>query len=80
MGTISAEQIEVILERLRPAVHGVKLREITAEGVVRVTLADTCGGCSLSAATVKAAIERLILEEVPEAKGVEAEEEGPPGG
>jgi len=74
---ISSERIEAILERLRPAVHGVKLREITPEGVVRVTVADTCGGCSMSLATVKAAIERLILEEEPEAKGVEAEEEVP---
>jgi len=74
MAAIARERIEAILERLRPAVHGVKLREITPEGVVRVTLADPCGGCSLSAAAVKAAIERLILEEVPEAKGVEAEE------
>lgn len=75
MASISPERIEAILERLRPAIHGVKLREITPEGIVRVTVADTCGGCSLSPATVKAAIERLILEETPEAKGVEAEEE-----
>jgi Fe-S cluster biogenesis protein NfuA len=73
--SITEERIEAILERLRPAIHGVRLREITGEGVVRVTVADTCGGCSLSPATVKAAIERLILEEVPEAKAVEAEEE-----
>jgi Fe-S cluster biogenesis protein NfuA len=72
---ISPDRIDSILERLRPAVHGVKLREITADGIVRVTVADPCGGCSLSPTAIKAAIERLILEEVPEAKGVEADEE-----
>ncbi len=73
--TSTAERIEAILERVRPAVHGVKLREITAEGVVRVALGDYCNGCTMTSATLKAAIEKLILEEVPEVKAVEAVED-----
>ena len=67
-------RVETILERLRPAIHGLQLQEITMDGVVKVLLADACGCCSMSLPTVKAAVERLILEAVPEANRVEVEE------
>ncbi|MBI1885550.1 MAG: NifU family protein [Chloroflexi bacterium] len=68
---ISGERIERVLQRVRPAVHGVRVAEITPEGVVRIALADYCDGCTMTPDALMAAIEKLILEEVPEVKGVE---------
>ena len=44
-----------------------------ADGVVTLRLHGTCDGCPSSAATVKLAVERAILERVPEITDVRAE-------
>jgi len=50
----------------------VELVEITQEGVVRVRLTGACGGCPMASMTLKTGIEKILKEEVPEVKRVEA--------
>ncbi len=48
-----------------------------ADGVVTLRLEGNCKGCPSSAATVKLAVERAILERVPEIREVRAEQAPP---
>lgn len=70
------EKIEKALEKVRPALQAdggdVELVNITEEGMVQVRLQGACKGCPMSQMTLKNGIERFILKEVPEVKGVEA--------
>ena len=54
--------------------HGVCSRQIiidVEDGIVRVRLLGACGGCPSATITLKAGIERALLEEVPGIKEVE---------
>lgn len=70
------ERIEAALEKVRPALQAdggdVELVEVTDDGIVKVRLQGACKGCPMSQMTLKNGIERFILKEVPEIKGVEA--------
>ncbi|SKA63341.1 NifU family protein [Desulfobaculum bizertense] len=70
------EKIEKALEKVRPALQAdggdVELVNITEEGMVQVRLQGACKGCPMSQMTLKNGIERFILKEVPDVKGVEA--------
>ncbi len=69
------EKIEKALEQVRPALQadggGVELVEVTDENVVKVRLTGACGGCPMSAYTLKLGIEQKLKELVPEVKEVE---------
>ncbi len=69
------EKVEAALERIRPALQAdggdVELVDIT-DGVVSVRLTGGCGGCPMSAMTLKNGIERVVRSEVPEIKEVVA--------
>lgn len=69
------EKVEAALAEVRPALQadggGVELIDIK-DGVVRVKLTGACGGCPMSTMTLKAGIERILKERVPEIKGVVA--------
>jgi Fe-S cluster biogenesis protein NfuA len=41
-------------------------------GIVKVRLRGSCVGCPMSALTLKAGVERIIKQQVPEIKSVEA--------
>ena len=49
-----------------------ELVDVTADGVVKIKLTGACGGCPMSSMTLKMGIERIIKQEVPEVKRVEA--------
>ncbi|HAH19647.1 MAG: hypothetical protein A2Y00_01540 [Omnitrophica WOR_2 bacterium GWF2_43_52] len=49
-----------------------ELVDITDDGVVKIRLTGACGGCPMSAMTLKMGVERIIKQEVPEVKRVEA--------
>lgn len=70
------ERVEQALAKIRPALEAdggnVELVEITDDGMVRVRLQGACKGCPMSQMTLKNGIERIILKEVPEVKGVES--------
>ncbi|MDN4072358.1 MULTISPECIES: NifU family protein [Fictibacillus] len=62
------EQVEEVLDKLRPFLlrdgGDVELVDIE-DGIVKVRLMGACGSCPSSTITLKAGIERALLEEVP---------------
>ncbi|WP_257349575.1 NifU family protein [Pseudalkalibacillus decolorationis] len=61
-------QVEEVLDKLRPFLlrdgGDVELVDIE-DGIVKVRLMGACGSCPSSTITLKAGIERALLEEVP---------------
>jgi len=70
------EKVEAALNKVRPSLQAdggdVELIEVTSDGVVKVRLTGACRGCPLSQMTLKAGIEKVIKQEVPEVKEVVA--------
>ena len=70
------EKVEKALLKVRPSLQAdggdVELIEVSDEGVVKVKLTGACGSCPMASMTLKAGIERVLKEEVPEVKRVEA--------
>lgn len=68
------EKVQAALDKVRPALQrdggDVELVEITPDGVVKVKLTGTCGGCPMSMYTLKQGIERTLKQAVPEVKEV----------
>lgn len=68
------EQVQEVLNKLRPFLQrdggDVELVDIE-DGVVKVRLMGACGSCPSSTITLKAGIERALLEEVPGVKEIE---------
>ena len=46
--------------------------KVMEDGVVKVKLTGACGGCPMAQMTLKAGIEKVLKEEVPKIKKVEA--------
>ena len=71
---IEREKIETILDKVRPAIqaHGgdVELINVREDNVIEVRLKGACHGCPMATLTLKAGIERVIKEEIPEVKEV----------
>ncbi|WP_026688479.1 NifU family protein [Alteribacter aurantiacus] len=67
--TTMEEQVQEVLDKLRPFLlrdgGDVELVDIDEDGVVKVRLMGACGSCPSSTITLKAGIERALLEEVP---------------
>ncbi len=57
------------IEAIRPALQSdggdIVFNEIDADGVVHVTLVGACGTCPVSTMTLKAGVERIIMDRVP---------------
>lgn len=70
------ERVEAVLDKVRPMLQSdggdVELVDITDSGVVQVRLTGACKGCPMSQMTLRNGIERIVLKEIPEVKGVEA--------
>ncbi|ACV68695.1 NifU family protein [Desulfohalobium retbaense] len=70
------EKIEAALDKVRPVLQAdggdIELVEITDNNIVRVRLQGACKGCPMSQMTLKNGVERVLLKEVPEIKGVES--------
>jgi len=70
------EKVEAALNKVRPSLQAdggdVELIEVTSDGVVKVKLTGACRGCPMSQMTLKAGIEKVIKQEVPEVKEVVA--------
>jgi len=69
------QKVEESLDLIRPAIEmdggNVELSDIV-DGVVYVHMQGACGSCPSSTMTLKAGIERIILEQVPGIKSVQA--------
>ncbi len=63
------EKVEKALEKIRPYLQrdggDVELVEIDGS-IVKVRLTGACHGCPMSQMTLKAGVERIIRQEVPE--------------
>lgn len=70
------DKVEAALEKVRPLLQAdggnVELVEVTDKGIAVVRLEGACKGCPMSQITLRNAIERTLLKEIPELKGVEA--------
>lgn len=68
-------RVQQVLDTIRPAVQAdggdIELVDIV-DGVVQIRLAGSCVGCMYSMMTLQAGIERMLREQVPEVKAVEA--------
>jgi len=71
---ISNEAVEAVLKKVRPSIQAdggdVELVQIREDNVVEVRLKGACNGCPMATLTLKAGIERIIKEEIPEVKEV----------
>jgi Fe-S cluster biogenesis protein NfuA len=62
------EQVQEVLDKLRPFIQrdGGDIELVAVEdGVVKVRLMGACGSCPASTITLKAGVERALMEEVP---------------
>ena len=69
------QRVEEALDQIRPAIEMdggiVELGEIV-DGVAYVEMRGACGSCPSSTMTLKAGIERIVKENCPEIRSVEA--------
>jgi Fe-S cluster biogenesis protein NfuA len=68
-------RVEKVLDQMRPYVQqdggDIELIDV-ADGIVQIRLAGSCVGCMYSMMTLQAGIERMLKEQIPEIKAVEA--------
>jgi Fe-S cluster biogenesis protein NfuA len=81
MALDTAEMEDGILEAIdmiRPALQSdggdIVFNALDEEGVVHVTLVGACGTCPVSMMTLKAGVERIIMDRVPGVTEVVADE------
>ncbi len=69
------EDVEKALDQIRPALQadGGDVELVAVEdGLAKVRMTGACGNCPMSQMTLKNGIERVLLNNVPTLKGVEA--------
>ena len=70
------EKVEKALDKVRVSLQAdggdVELIGVDDKGVVKVRLTGACGGCPMASMTLKTEIERVLKQEVPEIKRIEA--------
>mgnify|MGYP003321980904 FL=1 len=70
---LNEENVIIVLEELVPYIEAdggfLQLVEIE-DGYVKVRLGGACETCAMSTMTLKQGIERKLLEEIPDVKGV----------
>jgi len=69
-------KIELALEKIRPYLKedfgDVEVVNVTDEMIVQIKWLGNCKSCKMSDMTLKAGVESVIKNEIPEIKGVEA--------
>jgi len=70
------QKVEDALEIVRPHLQrdggNVELVEVTDDGIVKVRLQGACSGCPMAAMTLQSGVARVIKQNVPEVKDIEA--------
>lgn len=69
------QKVEEALDLIRPAIEmdgGIVDLEQIEDGVAYVHMRGACGSCPSSTITLKAGIERIVCEQVPQIKSVQA--------
>lgn len=71
---LDKEKINEVLSKIRPSIQAdggdVELIDIREDNVVVVRLKGACGTCPMATLTLKAGIERILKENIPEVKEV----------
>ena len=71
---LSREKVQEVLDKVRPSLQAdggdCELINVREDGVVEVRLQGACGSCPMSTLTLKAGIERVMKEVIPEVKEV----------
>ena len=71
---IDKDMVNKVLMKIRPSIQAdggdVELIEIREDNVVVVRLKGACGTCPMATLTLKAGIERILKEEIPEVQEV----------
>ncbi|MBM4403420.1 MAG: NifU family protein [Candidatus Cloacimonetes bacterium] len=67
---IDRTEVESILAKIRPSIQAdggdVELINVREDKVIEVRLKGACGSCPMATITLKAGIERIIKEHIPE--------------
>ena len=74
LGAIEQKITALLEDEIRPALamDGGDINYISfIDGIVTVQMVGACGTCPSATATLKMGVERLLMEEVPEVRGVE---------
>ena len=70
------EKVEMVLVHVRPylLIDGgdVQLIKVTKEGIVEIRFLGSCETCALRPMTLRAGIERAIMQKIPQIKRIEA--------
>lgn len=73
---LNCENVELVLDAVRPFLQmdggDVELIGVSEDGIVKVRLLGNCNGCPLSMMTLRAGIERALMNEIPSVKRIEA--------
>jgi Fe-S cluster biogenesis protein NfuA len=84
MAKITVEAVEEVLDEIRPALRAdggnVEVVEVSEDGIVKLEMVGACAGCPMATMTLKAGIERILFERIPDIVGVEAFSGGRPVG
>ena len=67
-GDVDLEKLEATLDYIRPAIQmdgGDIVLLGVDDGVVNLQMVGACGGCPMSMMTLKAGIERILVDRVP---------------
>jgi len=76
LAKIEKHKVEAIIESIRPYLHedngDVELVNITEDGIVEVKLLGACAECPLSTMTLRAGVERELMNKIPEIRRVES--------
>ncbi len=69
---IDKNKVQEVLDKIRPAIQAdggdVELVRIREDNVIEVRLKGACGTCPMATLTLKAGVERVLKEEIPEVK------------
>jgi Fe-S cluster biogenesis protein NfuA len=70
------EKVEKALESVRPHLQAdggnVELVDVSEDGIVKVKLTGSCGGCPMAAMTLQHGVTNAIKQAVPEVKDVQS--------
>jgi Fe-S cluster biogenesis protein NfuA len=84
MAKITTEVVEEVLDEIRPALQAdggnVELLGVSEDGIVKLEMVGACAGCPMATITLRAGIERILFERIPDLAGVEAFSNGRPVG
>ena len=76
MAKITVEAVDEVLDEIRPALQAdggnVELLEVSEDGIVKLEMVGACAGCPMATMTLRAGIERILFERIPDLVGVEA--------